>query len=78
MAGGARFDVTEGELKIYYPDGRRFKTFEEVVNDLEEAEKRAKDAEDRAKDAQARATDAEERAARLAERLRQAGIDPDA
>lgn len=89
---GICFDLTEGEMKIYYPDGRLFKTFEEVVDELQQTEKQRDQAvqerdraalerdqaAQRAKDAEGRAKDAEERAARLAERLRQAGIDPDA
>jgi Uma2 family endonuclease len=75
---GIRFDLTEGEMKIYYPDGRLFKTFEEVVNDLEQAEKQRNQAALERDQARQQAKDAQERAARLAERLRQAGLDPDA
>jgi Uma2 family endonuclease len=75
---GIRFDLTEGEMKIYYPDGRLFKTFEEVVNDLEQAEKQRNQAALERDQARQQAKDAQERAARMAERLRQAGIDPDA
>jgi hypothetical protein len=87
---GVRFTVESGEVRLFYPDGRPFLTFEELARAKAEAEARAAEAEARAKaeaearaeaEAQARAeakarAEAEVRAARLAERLRALGIDP--
>jgi len=87
---GVRFTVESGEVRLFYPDGRPFLTFEELARAKAEAEARAAEAEARAKaeaearaeaEAQARAetkarAEAEARAARLAERLRALGIDP--
>jgi hypothetical protein len=62
-AVGVRFAVEGGEVRLFYPDGRPFLTFEELAQ--------AKAA------AEARAAAAEARAARLAERLRALGIELD-
>ncbi|ABU59423.1 Uma2 family endonuclease [Roseiflexus castenholzii] len=80
---GVRFAVRDGAIRLFYPDGRPFLTFEELAQARAaeararaEAEARARAAEERAqREAEARAA-AEERAARLAERLRALGIDP--
>jgi Uma2 family endonuclease len=52
---GIRFDLSGPEMAVYYPDGRRFLTFEEVESERERerharlaAEARAKNAEQRA------------------------------
>jgi Uma2 family endonuclease len=68
---GIRFDPGGKEMVVYRPDGQLFRTFEEVMAELEAERQRRQDAEQRA-------TDAEQRAVRLAERLRQAGLDPNA
>ncbi len=60
---GIRFDLSGKKLVVYRPDGGRFYTFNELVQQMEDLEERA--------------GEAEERARRLAERLRQLGIDPD-
>ena len=64
-----RFDISGSELQLFYPDGRPFLTFQEVLQRAESAEERAESAEERAESA-------EERAARLARKLRELGIDP--
>jgi Uma2 family endonuclease len=43
-----RFDLSGGEMAVFYPDGRRFLTFEEQVAERFAAEKRADDASKRA------------------------------
>jgi len=60
---GVRFELSEEELAVYYPDGRRFLSFVELGEARQVAERRA--------------DDAEQRAHRLAARLRELGIDPD-
>lgn len=79
-----RFELTETDLQVYYPDGTRFLTYTELAQRAEQAEERAEQAEERAtqaeeraEQAEERAEQAEERAARLAERLRELGIDPE-
>ncbi len=69
---GVRFVPSpDGDMAVYYPDGRPFLTFLELGQARLEAEARAEQAENRA-------SSAEEKAARLAARLRELGIDPDA
>lgn len=58
-----QFDSSAEVLQIYFPNGDRFLSYSELAQQLEQERQRAQSAE--------------ERAARLAERLRQAGIDPD-
>ncbi len=57
---GIRFDLSGPEMAVYYPDGSRFLTFEELRAERLRAEQRAAKAEQRA-------DKAEQRAARLAE-----------
>ncbi|MBC8103658.1 MAG: Uma2 family endonuclease [Cytophagales bacterium] len=67
---GIRFVAPgDGELQVFYPDGRPFLGFV----DLEEARLAA---ERRAMSAEQRATSAEQRAEQLASKLRALGIDP--
>jgi len=67
---GVRFAVTEEGVRLFYPDGRPFLTFEELARARVEAEERAR------AEAAAR-LEAEERLRALRERLRALGIDPD-
>jgi Uma2 family endonuclease len=67
---GIRFDMDGEELVIYYPDGRRFLTFEELAR-LADEERLAR------LQAQERANKAEQQSARLAEQLRKLGVEPD-
>jgi Uma2 family endonuclease len=52
---GIRFDLSGPEMVAYYPDGRRFLTFEEIVAERVRADQRARDAEQRVEDIQRRA-----------------------
>ncbi|MFO0844038.1 MAG: Uma2 family endonuclease [Gemmataceae bacterium] len=61
---GIRFDLTDGELVIYHPDGGRF-----LTNLEDYAERRA---------LKRQADDEKKRADRLAEKLRALGLDPEA
>jgi Uma2 family endonuclease len=67
---GIRFNLAE-ELQIYRPDGSRFLSYVEIAQRVEQEKQRAEQEKQRADKAEARA-------AQLAERLRAAGIDPDA
>jgi Uma2 family endonuclease len=62
---GIRFDLSGPEMVVFYPNGRRFLTFEELEAERERAERRAESAEQRAESA-------EMRAERLAELTRRA------
>ena len=46
---GVRFDLSEPEMVVYYPDGRRFLSFEELEAARVSAEQRADKAEQRAR-----------------------------
>jgi Uma2 family endonuclease len=60
---GVRFDLKEGELELYYPDGRKFASYLELVEQAEQARQQAEQAQDRAE--------------RLAAQLRALGVDPE-
>jgi Uma2 family endonuclease len=62
---GIRFDLSGPEMVVYYPDGRRFLTFEELEAERALAEQRAQNAEQHAQDVQRRA----ERQAELMRRV---------
>ncbi len=66
---GIRFDLSGEELQLFYPNGSRFKSFEEIQQQLEQTEQRAEQAEQRAEQA-------EQRAEQLAQRLRELGLEP--
>lgn len=67
---GIRFELSEGELVIYRPDGERFATYVELVQQKELAQQQAIQERQRREQA-------EQRSLAFAERLRQLGIDPD-
>ena len=60
---GMRFNLDDGELKLYGPDGREFLSPSEIAAERDAAEERAKVEQNRAD--------------RLAAKLRELGIDPD-
>jgi Uma2 family endonuclease len=66
---GIRFDLSGGELVIYRPDGQRFLTFVELMQQKEQAQRTAE------QERQAR-EQAQRRAERLAAQLRALGIEP--
>ena len=66
-----RFDLRSGELAVYGPDGRRFRSFVELGTSVEEELRRA----DQEK---SRAEEEKHRADKLAAKLRELGLDPDA
>jgi Uma2 family endonuclease len=67
---GIRFDLSGVEMIIYRPDGKRFLTFLELLQQQEEAQRQAEEAKRQAEEATRHAE-------RLAEKLRSLGIDPD-
>lgn len=74
---GIRFELSDGELEIYRPDGRRFLTYSELAQEQEQAEARAKQAETRAEQAETRAEQAEAELQALRALLQERGIYPD-
>lgn len=76
---GVRFDLSSGpELVVHRPDGRRFLTYRELAARAEEQARRAEEQAARAEGQARRADAAEAELARLRDRLRAAGLDPDA
>jgi Uma2 family endonuclease len=65
-----RFELVNGDLQLYGPDGRRFATYTELV---EQREKEQREKEQ----AQQRADQAQQRAERLAAQLRALGFEPE-
>jgi len=67
---GIHFDLSGPEMVVCYPDGRRFRPFEEIEGERVRAEQRARDAEQRAESAEQRAENVQRRADRQAELMR--------
>jgi len=79
-----RFELTENNLEIYRPDGRRFLTSVELEQRAEEATARAEEAtarleqeRQRAEEATARLEQEQQRYQALIEKLQKRGIDPE-
>jgi hypothetical protein len=75
---GIRFDTSDDPLVVYYPDGRRFLTFQEVMDQAASAELRATEARVQADQARVQADLSLRENERLRALLQAAGIDPDA
>lgn len=80
---GIRFELAEDELQIYRPDGQRFATYVEVVQQREQERQRAEQERQRAEQERQRAEQAEamleqerQRSQALEARLQELGIDP--
>ena len=65
-----KFNLTEEQLQIFHPDGQRFLSYEEIVQQLGVESQKAETERQRAEKAEARANI-------LADKLREMGIDPD-
>jgi Uma2 family endonuclease len=72
---GIRFAWTSEELAIYGPNGQRFLTTIELVEEMKQEQQRADLAERRAEQEYSRAEQERDRADRLAARLRELGIE---
>ncbi|MGM9497825.1 Uma2 family endonuclease [Desertifilum tharense IPPAS B-1220] len=75
---GIRFDLSGEELALIRPDGERFATYVEIQRQLAQLQARVLEAESLLEQERLRAEQESLRAERLAQRLREAGIDPDA
>ncbi|MCI0457502.1 MAG: Uma2 family endonuclease [Gemmataceae bacterium] len=89
---GVRFQLVNGELELYGPDGRKFATFVELAEQTEQAQRqagqeRARAEQERAEKEQAQREAEQERTekeqerqkvARLLARLKELGVDPEA
>jgi Uma2 family endonuclease len=80
---GIRFELDGTELVLYRPDGEQFLTYQELMEQREEARqwaeterRRAETERRRAETERQRAEQAEQRAQRMAEQLRALGIEP--
>ena len=67
---GVRFELGRGELELYYPDGSKFATYLELVEQRDQAQQQAQQAQQQAQQAQ-------NRAERLAAQLRALGVEPE-
>jgi Uma2 family endonuclease len=67
-----RFELVEGELQLYRPDGERFATYVEIVARAEQAEAKAAQAATKAEQAEAKAEQAEAKAEQAATKAEQA------
>jgi Uma2 family endonuclease len=74
---GIRFDTSGPELVIFRPNGERFQTLQEVMDQRRTARQQAEQARQQAEQARQQADRAEEENDRLRALLRAAGIDPD-
>lgn len=74
---GIRFEVVEGELELYRPDGERFATYVELEQRAEAAKRAADEARHQADEARQQAETSLLRAQRLEARMRELGIEPD-
>lgn len=75
---GVRFDLSGDELALIRPDGERFATYVEIQRQLAQLQARVLEAESLLEEERIRTEQERLRAERLAQRLREAGIDPDA
>lgn len=73
---GIRFEMSDGEFKLYHPNGEHFKTFLELAASEENALRLAASERTQAEQERARAEQERARADRLAAQLRQLGIQP--
>jgi Uma2 family endonuclease len=74
---GIRYKLTKGELTIFGPDGRPFRTAVEIGEERADAERQRDEAERQLVAEQQRSADEQQRAEKLAAKLRAMGIDPD-
>jgi hypothetical protein len=74
---GVRFEFERGALQLYRPDGERFATYVELMEQREQEQQRAEQEHQRAEQEHQRAEQERQRAERLAARLRALGIDPE-
>jgi Uma2 family endonuclease len=82
---GVRFEVGEGRVTLFHPDGQRFLTFLEIAALQHQTQARAETAErlaeqerQKAAEERARAEQERQKAERLAAKLRELGVDPEA
>jgi Uma2 family endonuclease len=74
---GIRFDLSDGELVIYRPDGERFATYFELAQQKEQAQQLAEQERQRAEQERQRAEQAETKLKNLLTRLQEQGINLD-
>src|SRR5262249_39011300 len=68
---GIRFDLSGPELVVRYPDGRPFRTFEELDVERAQAMRQAADAQERVEQARHQAAEAQQRAEQAEQRAEQ-------
>lgn len=73
---GVKFELSEGYLQIYWPDGERFDSYVELMRKKEQQQQRAEREQQRADQAEALLEEERRRREILEARLREMGIDP--
>ena len=71
---GIRFELSEGKLQIYRPDGQQFVTYVELAQQKEQAQQRAEQESQRAEQERQRAEQAEAQLQDIFARLQERGI----
>lgn len=81
---GIRFELIDSEMQLYYPNGERFASYRELMEQREQEQQRAEQQRHRAEQAERQLAQermqreqAELRSQRLAEQLAALGIDPE-
>ena len=74
---GVRFALKEGELELYYPDGRKFASYLELVEQAEQSRQQAEQSRQQAEQSRQQAKQSQDRAERLAAQLRALGVEPE-
>ena len=81
---GVRFELVDGELRLYGPDGKKFATYLELVEqrqreclEKEKAQQEKEKAQQEKEKAQQEKEIAQQRAERLAAQLKSLGVDPE-
>jgi cell shape-determining protein MreC len=74
---GIRFELSQGELEIYRPDGEKFVSYVELAKQKELVQQELEQEKQRAEQEKQRAEQAEEELETLRALLAQKGINPD-
>ncbi len=72
-----RFELEQGKLVLYQPDGTKFESYVKLLEQAEIERQRSEQERQRAEQEHKRAEQEHKRAERLAARLRELGIDPE-
>ena len=74
---GIRFELSDSELQIYFPDGQRFLSYVEMAQEREQAQAQAEQAQAQAEQERQRAEQAQAQLEALHALLKERGINPE-